>query len=124
MPASRSVTRAVSDVLEMAPRRGEVTLQRLLTAVSESRGRPIELAGADLPPGGRNLSRAASVDLSGLHRRLADVEIVLACNPSNVLCGEEGVAPVFARQKGATDEDVEVLSRALENWATILERDG
>ncbi|CAM4233790.1 Glycerate kinase [Mycobacterium basiliense] len=86
--------------------------------------RVLDSTGADLPPGGRHLARAAFLDLSGLHPRLADVDIVLACNPNNVLCGEKGVAPVFARQKGATDEDVEVLSHALKNWATILERDG
>jgi glycerate kinase len=49
---------------------------------------------------------------------------VLACNATNVLCGEKGVARVFARQKGATDAAVEVLSDALETWATILTRDG
>ena len=86
--------------------------------------RVLDSAGRDLPLGGRHLARAASIDLSGLHRGLAGVDIVLACNPNNVLCGEKGVAPVFARQKGASDEDVEVLSQALENWATILERDG
>lgn len=49
---------------------------------------------------------------------------MLARNPNNVLCGAKGIAPVFARQKGATDEDVEVLSHRLENRARILERDG
>lgn len=31
---------------------------------------------------------------------------------------------MFAKQKGASDDDIEVLSQALENWATILKRDG
>lgn len=86
--------------------------------------RVLDAVGADLPPGGLNLRRAASLDARGLHPRLAEVEIVLACNATNVLCGEKGVARVFARQKGATDADVEVLSDALETWATILTRDG
>ena len=51
MPASRRVTRAVSAVLELAPRRGEVSLPRLVDAVSEDRNRPIDLKMADLPPG-------------------------------------------------------------------------
>lgn len=86
--------------------------------------RILDAAGADLPPGGLNLQRAASLDLSGLHPGLAGVEIVLACNAKNVLCGDKGVARVFARQKGASDEDIELLSDALENWANVLERDG
>ena len=49
---------------------------------------------------------------------------MLACNPSNVLCGDGGVARVFAPQKGASQQQVDLLSAALENWATVLERDG
>ncbi|WP_299556484.1 DUF955 domain-containing protein [uncultured Mycolicibacterium sp.] len=51
MPASRRVTRAVNEVLDLAPRHGEVTLTRLVEAVSADRGRPIEIKLADLPPG-------------------------------------------------------------------------
>lgn len=86
--------------------------------------RILDAAGIELPPGGLNLQRAASLDLRGLHPRLAEVEILLACNAKNVLCGEMGVARVFARQKGANDEEIERLSDALENWATVLMRDG
>ena len=50
MPASRRVTRAVSAVLDLAPRRGEISLPRLVDAVSEDRKRPIELKMSDLPP--------------------------------------------------------------------------
>jgi len=51
MPASRRVTRAVSAVLDLAPRRGEVSLTRLVQAVAEDQGRPIQIKMADLPPG-------------------------------------------------------------------------
>jgi hypothetical protein len=51
MPASRRVANAVAAVLDLAPRRGEVSIVRLVDAVSESRGRSIEIEMADLPPG-------------------------------------------------------------------------
>jgi len=41
-----------------------------------------------------------------------------------MLCGDKGVARVFAKQKGASDDDIELLSDALEIWASVLERDG
>jgi hypothetical protein len=44
-------------------------------------------------------------------------------NPHNVLCGERGVARVFGPQKGATPEQVELLSAAMERWAKVLERE-
>ncbi len=52
MSASRRVTTAVNDVLDLAPpRRGEISLTRLVAAVSADRGRPIEVTMADLRPG-------------------------------------------------------------------------
>ena len=51
MSASRQVTKAVNDVLDLAPRHGEVSLSRLVAAVGEHRGRPIEIKMAELPSG-------------------------------------------------------------------------
>ncbi|MEU6912194.1 glycerate kinase [Streptomyces olindensis] len=79
--------------------------------------------GQELPPGGRELIRLHRIDARGLDPRLADVELLVACNPYNVLCGERGVARVFGPQKGATPAQVEELSAALENWAFVLTRD-
>jgi glycerate kinase len=79
--------------------------------------------GRELPRGGRELTRLRRVDPAGLDPRLADVELLVACNPYNVLCGERGVARVFGPQKGATPAQVEELSAALENWAFVLTRD-
>ncbi len=80
--------------------------------------------GNDIGFGGLNLQHAATLDRSGLHPRLAQVQIVMATNAANVLCGDKGVARVFARQKGATDTDIDLLSDALDTWAAVLERDG
>lgn len=86
--------------------------------------RILDAQGRELGHGGRELIRAHRLDLAGLHPRLAEVDVVLACNPHNVLCGPSGVARVFGPQKGASPEQVEELSAALDNWARILERDG
>lgn len=76
--------------------------------------------GDELPEGGAALAGAAVLDLSGLDPRLQDCGLDLALNPYNVLCGPGGVARVFGPQKGATPEQVEVLSRGLERWAAVL----
>lgn len=86
--------------------------------------RILDADGHEIGRGGRELLRAVSLDLSGLHPGLAEVELVLACNPHNVLCGPSGVARVFGPQKGATPGQVEELAAALDNWADILQRDG
>lgn len=85
--------------------------------------RLLDADGFELPRGGRELTRLARIDPSGLDPRLRDVELLVACNPYNVLCGERGVARVFGPQKGATPAQVEELSAGLENWADVLTRD-
>ncbi|MFI7019467.1 glycerate kinase [Streptomyces sp. NPDC050164] len=85
--------------------------------------RLLDEQGEELPVGGRELTRLHRIDPRGLDTRLAGVELLVACNPYNVLCGERGVARVFGPQKGATPEQVEQLSAGLENWAFVLTRD-
>ncbi|MBT2483310.1 MULTISPECIES: glycerate kinase [unclassified Microbacterium] len=83
--------------------------------------RILDREGRPIAPGGRHLGDAVRLDLAGLHPRIGEVEIVLACNIHNVLCGPRGVARVFGPQKGATPEQVEQLASALDSWAALLE---
>ncbi|WUR83292.1 glycerate kinase [Streptomyces phaeochromogenes] len=85
--------------------------------------RLLDQDGFELPQGGRELIRLHHIDPKGLDPRLAHTELLVACNPYNVLCGERGVARVFGPQKGATPAQVEELSAGLENWAYVLTRD-
>ncbi|MEU5368332.1 glycerate kinase [Streptomyces sp. NPDC005951] len=79
--------------------------------------------GRELRPGGGSLHELEHIDPSGLDPRLADTELLVACNPYNVLCGKRGVARVFGPQKGATPAEVELLSAGLERLAAVLARD-
>ncbi|MET8938391.1 glycerate kinase [Streptomyces rubiginosohelvolus] len=79
--------------------------------------------GRELRPGGGSLHELEHIDPSGLDPRLADAEMLVACNPYNVLCGKRGVARVFGPQKGATPAEVELLSAGLERLAAVLTRD-
>ncbi|WP_103535890.1 glycerate kinase [Streptomyces sp. SM11] len=79
--------------------------------------------GRELRRGGGVLHELEHIDPSGLDPRLAATELVVACNPHNVLCGKRGVARVFGPQKGATPAEVELLSAGLERLAAVLTRD-
>lgn len=80
-------------------------------------GREIPLAG-----GGRSLTGLAAIDISNLHPRLHEANIEVLCNWKNVLCGPSGVARVYGPQKGATAEQVQVLSTALDTYAAVVKR--
>jgi glycerate kinase len=51
------------------------------------------------------------------NRLLGDIEVVVASDVTNPLCGPNGAAQVFGPQKGATPEQVEALDRGLRSLA-------
>jgi glycerate kinase len=79
--------------------------------------------GRELPPGGGALARLARIDASRRDPRLAQVEIVVASDVRNALCGPTGAAAVFGPQKGASDADVDLLDNALRRFAGVVRRD-
>lgn len=63
------------------------------------------------------LGTISRIDISGLDTRLAQTEILVACDVDNPLCGERGASNVFGPQKGATAEMVSTLDANLEHYA-------
>lgn len=103
MPASRRVTRAVTEVLDLAPKRGEVSLPRLVDAVSENRGRPIELTTADLPPGVCGQWRQyADHDVFLIQQGLPAWDRTLAHELGHLVLGHDGI-PVVQAAKESTE---------------------
>ncbi|URZ15064.1 glycerate kinase family protein [Clostridium felsineum] len=78
--------------------------------------------GEDIGLGGGNLDKLSKIDLSQLDSRLNKVEIEVACDVSNPLCGENGASNIFGPQKGATKEIIEVLDKNLEHYAKIIKK--
>lgn len=89
----------------------------MLTALG---ARILDGSGAPVAPGGGALAGAAELDLTGLDPALSRVEIVLACDVRNPLCGPDGAAAVYGPQKGATPQDVARLDAALGRWADLV----
>ena len=76
--------------------------------------------GQAVQVGGGQLDQIQSIDLSQLDPRLKSTEIVIASDVNNPLCGENGASHVFAPQKGATSEMVEVLDQNLSHFADLV----
>lgn len=86
-------------------------------------GRLLRADGVPIARGGGGLLDLARIDLSHLDPRLRRVQIDVACNMHNILCGPRGVAYVFGPQKGATNAQINLLATALERYAAIIKRD-
>lgn len=79
--------------------------------------------GDELKPVGSSLIEVKNIDDSEIHPKFRDVKVKVACDVSNPFYGENGAARIYAAQKGASEEEVELLDNGLRNFAkTIRER--
>ncbi|MGO3864743.1 glycerate kinase [Glutamicibacter arilaitensis] len=83
----------------------------------------LDADGAKLPAGGGTLQNLAAIDASGLDPRAANVQWQIACDVTNPLLGAKGAAAVFGPQKGASQEQVQLLDAGLARLADVLEAD-
>ena len=71
-------------------------------------------------PTNRGLGELKYIDCAGLDKRLKACEITVACDVTNVLCGENGAAHIFGPQKGADAQTVQILDANLLKYADLL----
>lgn len=76
-------------------------------------------SGKSFIPVGRTLKDIASIDYSGIVRRLAAVSISAMCDVDNPLLGETGAANVFGPQKGANVAMIARLDAGLKHLAEV-----
>jgi len=79
--------------------------------------------GDEVGWGGGELGKICRIDTASIDERIGEVEVFVASDVENPLLGDSGAARVFAPQKGAGPEDVELLERNLSHLADIIERD-
>lgn len=82
--------------------------------------RLLDEQGRELAPGGAALAALDQLDVSGLDARLLSVQVEVAADVDNPLCGPHGASAVFGPQKGATPAQVEELDQALGRFARIV----
>ncbi|MEO8112003.1 MAG: glycerate kinase [Ginsengibacter sp.] len=70
----------------------------------------------NLPEGLINL---AAIDLSTFDKRILNCELIILCDVKNKLLGENGAPKIFGPQKGASDEDVNKLEKALTKFSDV-----
>ena len=79
--------------------------------------------GNELGQGGKIMQHIARIDLDLLHPALKETSFTVACDVQNPFYGPQGAAYVFARQKGATDEQIHLLDKGMQHLARLIEQD-
>lgn len=73
-------------------------------------------------PIGANLSKIVSIDFTNVHPKLKDIQFEMAYDVVNPLYGEDGAAFVYAKQKGASQKDIEILDKGLKDFSKVLDK--
>ncbi len=79
----------------------------------------LDADGNSIGVGGAELAKIKQIDLSELNPRLKEINIIAACDVKSPLTGPMGATHVFAKQKGASDKDIEVLESAMKNYSQV-----
>lgn len=79
--------------------------------------------GNDIAYGGGELSKVKRIIKSSLWDKIREVDVIVACDVNNPLCGENGASHVYGPQKGATPDMVEILDQGLSNFADVIKKD-
>ena len=73
-----------------------------------------------LYPCAENLGKINEIDCSGISDDVLATHITLVIDVDNPLCGPQGAAHIFAPQKGASPEQVELLEQAMCSYARFI----
>ena len=82
----------------------------------------LDIKGNELSSGGGELYRLNKIDLSGLHPQALKCKWIIACDVQNTLIGKNGTAYTYAKQKGASNNDIEQLEKGGIRFAEIVQR--
>lgn len=86
-------------------------------------GKLLDSCGKEIGFGGGQLSNLSKIDLSNLDKRLEKTKIIVACDVQNPLTGVSGASHIFGKQKGANEEQRELLDKNLKHYAEIIRKD-
>lgn len=82
----------------------------------------LDINKKDLSPIGKNMIHIAEIDDSNVDTSLNDVEFIALYDVKNVLFGKKGAANIYAKQKGANNDEIKLLDDGLRNISKIVRK--
>lgn len=71
---------------------------------------------------GSILTDITKIDDSQVDKRLRNIKFQIACDVTNPLYGSNGAAHVYAKQKGATEDNISYLDNGLQSFSKVLDK--
>lgn len=80
----------------------------------------LDALGNELEGRGQDLEKVASIDASGIDRRIREAKITVMCDVTNPLCGPDGATWTFGAQKGADEAMQHRLEAGMKNYRNVI----
>ena len=74
----------------------------------------------DLTSIGKSLELITSIDTNTIDNRLKNTRFTAICDVDNTFYGESGAAKVYAKQKGASPQEIDKLDAGLQNLSKLI----
>ena len=78
-------------------------------------------SGTEFIPTGGTLGEIADADFSGFAEKVGECRFAIAADVRNPLTGENGASRIYAPQKGATPEEIEIMEDGMSRLAALVE---
>lgn len=75
----------------------------------------------EVQPIGKVLNSIYRIDDSQVNKKLKSIRFQIACDVANPLYGPNGAAYIYAKQKGASNEEIDHLDEGLQNFSKVLD---
>ncbi|MBD5500221.1 MAG: glycerate kinase [Lachnospiraceae bacterium] len=79
----------------------------------------LDKEGKQVPFGAKGLEQLAQITDTYVMPELAECEFRIACDVTNILCGENGCSAIYGPQKGATPSMIMQMDKWLESYAAL-----
>lgn len=80
----------------------------------------IDRNGNEVPFGAKALDMVTEIRDDNAMKELKECSFNIACDVKNPLCGENGCSVIFAPQKGATQDMVKAMDKAMEHYSKVV----
>ncbi len=78
--------------------------------------------GNEIGQGAKGLADISDIKDDGVLKELSECRFSIACDVKNPLCGEKGCSAVYGPQKGASQSDIILMDKWLENFAELTKK--
>ena len=75
----------------------------------------------EVKPIGANLSKIVTIDTTNVYAKLKEIDFKIACDVNNPLYGKNGAAFVYGNQKGASEKDILLLDKGMQDFSKVIQ---